>query len=193
MKERLYAALSKADQRLVGGGMVVLLLLIAFEGWHLGLRAPFAQYRQLHESRLSLEDALGSLRSHDSELTRLHGELQGLQDRIRRELRVPQADEQLTAFVMTELDRSAAASGAMLKGVKPGARRLIGAFDEISYDLTAEGPYLLLCDWLMTLERELGHSAAITDFSMKATDARQVAATLKVAFYRPAKAQAPAK
>lgn len=193
MKERFYAVFSKADPRLVSGGMILLLLLIAFEGWHLGLRAPFAQYRQLYETRVALADAVGSPRSHDGELTRLHGELQRLQDRMRRELRVPQADEQLTAFVMTELDRSAAASGAMLKGVKPGVRRLVGTFDEISYDLTAEGPYLLLCDWLMTLERELGHSAAITDFSMKTTDARQVAAALKISFYRPAKAQAPAK
>jgi Tfp pilus assembly protein PilO len=185
MKERILAALATRDIRLVWSGMLLLIALLAFEGWHLVIRAPLQQYHQLQESRTILAALLAASPRPAAELERLAGEVRTVAERLERELRVPQSDDQLTAYVMAELDRSVSRTGAVLKGVKPGTRQQVSGFDEISYVVVAEGKYLTLCGWLMALEQSLGPGAAVTQFSMKATEAGSVTLTLHVAFYRP--------
>jgi hypothetical protein len=87
---------------------------------------------------------------------------------------------------MTELDRAAERRGIALTSVKPGARRQVLSFEEIGFDVGAQGKYLLLCQWLLDFERTLGRSATVTDFTMSSlNDKGQVALTLKVVLYRP--------
>src|SRR6266700_3803621 len=67
-----------------------------------------------------------------------------------------------------------------------GARRQVLSFEEIAFEVSAQGQYLLLCEWLLDFERTLGRSATVTDFTMRSVDeGRQVGLTLKVALYRP--------
>jgi hypothetical protein len=148
------------------------------------LRSPLAQYQQLRATRAGLAAVVAASPREPAELAHRAAEVQALAERLKSELRAAQSDEQLTAHLMTELDHSAGRGGVVLKGVKPGARKAVGSFEEISYDVSAEGTYLMLCGWLLDLERVLGPSAAVTEFSMKATDTRDAAVTLKLAVYR---------
>ena len=184
MKDRLLAALSKADPRTLWLAMAAVVALLAFEGWHLGLRAPLAEYQQLRATRAGLAAVVAASPREPAELAQLSAEVQALGERLKGELRTPQSDEQLTAHLMTELDQSAGSSGAVLKGVKPGGQKAVGGFDEVSYDVSAEGKYLMVSRWLVDLERVLGSSAAVTEFTMKAGESRQAAVTLKLALYR---------
>ena len=184
MKERLFSSLSKLDPRMLWVVMAAVVTLVAFEAWHLVLRAPLTQLQQLRATRAGLAAVAAASPREPAALAQLSAEVQALGERLKGELRSPQSDEQLTAHLMTELDQSAASSGAALKGVKPGAQKAAGAFDEVAYDVSAEGQYLMVSRWLLDLERVLGPSAAVTEFSMKATDSRQAAVTLKLALYR---------
>ena len=54
MKERMLAALARLDPRLLLGLMVLILGVVAVEGWLLLLRAPLAEYQKLISTRESL-------------------------------------------------------------------------------------------------------------------------------------------
>ena len=187
MIERLHPALSKADPRVVALGMVLIAALVAFEGWHLVLRKPINEYQQLRAKRTGLAAVVAASPREPAELTRLAAEVQSLDEKLKGELRASQSDEQLTTRLVSELDQSAASGGTVLKGVKPGSRTAAGAFEEVAFDVAAEGQYLKVSGWLMDLERVLGPSAAITEINMKASNERQADVTLKLAVYRGTK------
>ena len=184
MRARIETFLTSADPRLIWICVAAIAALIAFEGWHLFVRVPFTQYRQLHDTRVALASALTAAPREPAALALVSADVRTLSDKLREELKGAESDEQLTAFVMTELDRSATASRTLLKGVRPASKKTVSAFQEISYDVAAEGRYLTLCNWMLDLERALGQSAAVAEFTLRATEARQAIATVKVAFYR---------
>lgn len=184
MKDRWFAVLSKANPRMLWLGMAALAAFVAFEGWHLVLRVPYTQFKELRAQRLGLAAVMAASPREPAELARLSSEVQALTERLKGELRPPQTDEQLTAHLMTELDQSASTSGAALKAVKPSVQKALGGFEEVAYEVSAEGKYLMLSRWLMNLERVLGPSVAVAEFNMKATDTRDAVVTLKLAVYR---------
>ena len=103
-------------------------------------------------------------------------------------------DRQMASEVMANLDRSAAASGITLTGIRPGARRQVLEFEEISFDVSAQGKYLRLCQWLLDFERTLGRNATVSEFTMKSADeGRLVALNLKAVLYRPLRTPGAAK
>jgi Tfp pilus assembly protein PilO len=185
MKNRFQTAVLNADPRVVWFGIMAIALFVAFEGWHLVLRTPLTQWRQLHDTRVALAAAMASAPREPAELSRIADEVKTLRDTLREELKAGQSDEQLTALLMADLDRSASSGGAVLKGVKPGGRQSVGGFSEVSYEVSAEGRYVMLGRWMLDLESVLGRSAAVTEFSLKALpETRQASASLKVALYR---------
>jgi len=187
--ERIYATLAKLDPRVLLACMIFIAGLFVFEGWVLVIRKPFAQYRQLAATRASLAATVGALGNQSGELTRLAAELKLLSDRLTGELHPPKSKDQMAAALMSELDRSADRDGVMLTGVKPGARTQVQAFEQLAFDVSARGKYLMLCEWLMNFEHTLGQNATVTEFQMQSADAgRQVALTLKVALYLPLQA-----
>jgi Tfp pilus assembly protein PilO len=185
MKQRILAVLSGRDERLVIGAMVLLVVLIAFEGWQFVLKTPFTKYRQVRENRVALASAIAAAPRGAPELAALAAEVQEVVRRLDAELQVPHSDDQLAAVLITELDRSAAENGVRLKAVKPGPRGTVGLFEEISYEVAAEGKYVALCRWLIQLENAVGGRAAVHSFALK-TEADHVWATLRLALYRSA-------
>ncbi len=186
MRERLLAALAGLDARLFLGGMVLVLALVAGEGWLLVLRKPLAEYQKLAATRETLALSLGAAPSQQGELARLAAELREITARLGAQLRPPGPDDQIASMVMAELDRSAALNGITLVGIRPGARRQVQSFEEVLFEVNAQGKYLQLSQWLLDFERTLGRGATVSEFSMKAADeGRLVALTLKVALYRP--------
>lgn len=185
MKQRILAILSGRDERLVVGAMVLVAALVAFEGWHLLLKTPFAKYRQVRETRVALASAIAAAPRVAPDLSALAAEVQESVGRLRGELQVPHSDDQLTAILMAELDRSAAQNAVRLKAVRPGSRSTIGSFEEVAYEVVAEGKYPALCRWLMQLENAVGGRAAVHGFALK-TEADHVSAGLRLALYRPA-------
>ena len=194
MRERLLAALAGLDARLFLGGMVLLLALVAGEGWLLVLRKPLTEYQTLAATRETLALSLGAAPSQQGELGRLAAELKQITARLGAQLRPPGPDDQIASMVMAELDRAASLNGITLAGIRPGARRQVQSFEEILFEVNAQGKYLQLCQWLMDFERTLGQSATVSEFSMKSADeGRLVALSLKVALYRPMQVAGAAK
>src|SRR5947199_298526 len=116
----MLAALAKVEPRVLLGIMICLLGLLVFEGWILVLGKPLAQYRQAASTRASLASTVEAPANQRIELSRLAAELKLITDRLAGELRLRGSDDQMAASLMSELDRSAARSGVMLTGVKPG-------------------------------------------------------------------------
>jgi Tfp pilus assembly protein PilO len=186
MKEQMLAALARLDPRLLLGLMILVAGLVAFEGWSLLLRAPLAEYQKLISTRESLALSLAAAPSQQGELARLAAELRQVSARLTGQLRPPAPDDQMASLVMAELDRSAGQNGITLAGIRPGPRREVLGFEEVSFEVSAQGNYLRLCQWLMDFERTLGQSATVSEFTMKAAgEGRVIALTLKLGLYRP--------
>jgi len=84
------------------------------------------------------------------------------------------------------IDSAAAAAGVKLTSLKPAGRRAVVAFEELSFEVGAQGRYLALCQWLLGFEQRIGRSATVSEFTMKSSDeGRQVMLTLRLALYRP--------
>jgi Tfp pilus assembly protein PilO len=194
MKQQMLAALAKLDPRLLLGLMILVAGLTAFEGWSLLLRAPLAEYQKLISTRESLALSLAATPSQQGELARLAAELRQVSARLTGQLRPPAPDDQIASLVMAELDRSAGQNGITLAGIRPGPRREVLGFEEASFEVSAQGNYLRLCQWLMDFERTLGQSATVSEFTMKAAgDGRVLALTLNVGLYRPLQLSGVAK
>lgn len=194
MTQRLMQALVKLDPRLVLGLMVLIVALVAFEGWFLILRQPYAEYRQKLSARATLASSLSQSADQSGELARLATELKQLKDKLADELRLAASDDKMAASLMGALDHSAASYGVMLSGVKPGQKRPVPLFEEVSFEVSAKGGYLQLCEWMLDLGRTLGNSATVTEFDMKSVeDGRQVVLSMVVALYRPLKPNELAK
>ena len=194
MIQRMLAALARLDPRLLVGLMILIVGLSAFEGWLLLLRAPLAEYQKLISTRESMALSLAAAPSQQGELARLAAELSQVSARLTGQLRPPAPDDQIASLVMAELDRSAGENGITLAGIRPGPRREVLSFEEASFEVSAQGNYLRLSQWLMDFERTLGQSATVSEFTMKAADeGRVVALTLKVDLYRPLQLSGVAK
>ena len=186
MIQRILGVLSRISPRSLLLAMMFIVSAAAFEGWFLVLRAPWGEYHRLAATRESLAAAVAMSATQQGELSRLTAELKQLSDRLSDELHAPAPEEQLAVSLMTELDHAAARKGLTLTSVKPGARRQVLSFEEIAFEVSAQGQYLLLCEWLLDFEHTLGRSATVTDFTMRSIEeGRQVGLTLKVALYRP--------
>jgi Tfp pilus assembly protein PilO len=194
MKERMLALLAKLDPRLLLGLVILVAGLAAFEGWLLLLRAPLVEYQKLISTRESLALLLAAAPSQQGELARLAAELGEVSARLTGRLRPPAPDDQMASQVMAELDRSAGQNGITLAGIRPGPRREVLGFEEVSFEVSAQGNYLRLCQWLMDFERTLGQSATVSEFTMKTVDDRRLLGlTLKVGLYRPLQLSGVAK
>ena len=194
MSPRLTAALTRLDPRVLLGGMLFIVGLVAGEGWLLVLSKPYAEYQTLITTSESLSASLTRLPRKDSDLVQLAEELRQVSERLTGQMPATTPDDQIASEVMANLDRSAAANGVTLTGIRPGVRRQVLEFEEISFDVSAQGRYLRLCQWLLDFDRTLGRNATVSEFTMKSADeGRQVALNLKAVLYRPLRAPGAAK
>lgn len=182
----LTLALSKLNPRMVLGVMLVLVLLLAFEGWMLVLRKPYANYQKALSTRVALSAALQQSPDQTGELNRMTTELKQLSDRLGGELRLPASDDKMAASLMAALDRSSALHQVTLISIKPGERKPVSVFEEVAFEVSAKGTYLQLCAWLLDFGNSLGNNATVTEFDMKTADeGKKVTLALKIALYRP--------
>jgi len=184
------AALVRALSRLSPGAFWALGLLVvvalALEAWMLVLRQPLAAYRDLAAARDSLRAIEQMTASQQEELRRASARNQALAAQLAAQLHAPAPEEQLTVALMRQLDQAAAGAGVKLTSLKPAGRRAVLAFEELSFEVGAQGRYLALCQWLLGFERLIGRSATVSEFNMKSSDeGRQVMLTLRLALYRP--------
>jgi Tfp pilus assembly protein PilO len=185
MNARLLAAASKLSPQ--AWWLLVLLVgaAVALEGWLLLLREPVNTYREVSAARESLRAIEEMMAAQQAEQQRASLRTRQLAERLSAELGAP-SEEQLTVALMRKLDQAAAREGVRLTSLKPGARRPVLSFEELSFDVGAQGNYLPLCQWLLDFEQSLGKFATVTDFSMRAAEGgRQVTLNLRLALYRP--------
>lgn len=188
MMDRVIDAIGKLDHRLVSGIMLLIVSLLVLEGWMLVLRKPYAEYQQIAASRASLESGLSRPSDQTTDLEKLTIELKHLTEKLGSELPLSASDDKMAASLMEALDRSAALHGVLLSGVKPKERKPVSVFEEVSFEITAKGPYLHLSEWMMDFGKALGNNAVVTEFDMKNTNEGQnVALSLNIALYRPLK------
>lgn len=194
MSTRLIAALTKLDSRVLLGGLLFIGGLVAGEGWMLILSKPFSDYRALIAASESLSASLSRLPRKESDLGQLAEELRQVSEQLTGQMSGVTPDDQMVSEVMANLDRSAAANGVTLTGIRPGVRRQVLEFEEVSFDVSAQGKYLRLCQWLLDFERTLGRNATVSEFTMKSADeGRLVALNLKTVLYRPLRSPGAAK
>lgn len=194
MMDKVVDAISRLNPRLVIGIMLLIVSLLAIEGWMLVLRKPYAEYQQIVATRASLASTLSMASDQSSDLEKLTIELKQLTEKLGGELRLPASDDKMAASLMEALDRSAVVHGVTLSGVKPKERKQVSVFEEVSFEITAKGPYLHLCAWMLDFGKTLGNNATITEFDMKNTNEdRKVALSLNIALYRPLKFNEVAK
>lgn len=194
MMNSVIVALSKLNPRVVIGLMLLIVSLLAIEGWMLVLRKPYAEYQQIAATRASLASTLSLSSDQSSDLEKLTVELKQLTEKLGGELLLPASDDKMAASLMEALDRSAAVYGVTLSGIKPKERKQVSVFEEVSFEITAKGPYLHLCEWMLDFGKTLGNNATITEFDMKNTnEQRKVALSLNIALYRPLKFNEVAK
>lgn len=187
-------AIGKLHPRLVIGIMLLIVGVLAIEGWMLVLRKPYAEYQKSVATRASLESMLSVASEQTGDLERLTIELKQLTEKLGGELRLAASDDKMAASLMEALDRSAAVHGVTLSGVKPKERKQVSVFEEVSFEVTAKGPYLQLCEWMLDFGNTLGNNATITEFDVKyANEPRKVALSLSIALYRPLKFKEVAK
>jgi Tfp pilus assembly protein PilO len=188
MIDKTTLALSKLNKNLVLGVMLLIVALIAFEGWILMLRKPYTEYRQIIETKQSLLSSLRQTPNQSSELGKIATELKQLTEKLSGELRLPASDDKMAASLMEALDHSATLHGITLISVKPKERKQVSVFEEVSFEISAKGSYLHLCNWMLDFGKTLGNSATVTEFDMKsAEEGKQVALSLNIALYRPLK------
>ncbi|MDO9393103.1 MAG: type 4a pilus biogenesis protein PilO [Methylotenera sp.] len=179
-------ALGKLNPHLVFGLMLFFVLLLAFEGWILLLRKPYAEYQQILSTRESLTASLRQMPDQSSELGRIAAELKQLSDKLSGELRLPASDDKMAASLMEALDQSAGLHSVTLASLKPKERKQVSVFEEVSFEVSAKGSYLRLCAWMLDFEKTLGNSATVTEFDMKTADeGKQVTLSMNIALYRP--------
>jgi Tfp pilus assembly protein PilO len=194
MSPRMTAALTRLDSRVLLGGMLFIIGLVAVEGWLLVLSKPVAEYQTLIAASESLSASLTRLPRRESDLAQLAEELRQVSEQLSGQMPAPTSDDQMASEVMASLDRSAAANGITLTGIRPGVRRQVLEFEEVSFDVSAQGKYLRLCQWLLDFERTLGRNATVSEFTMKSADeGRLVALNLKAVLYRPLRTAGSAK
>lgn len=194
MMTKAAQALGKLNPRLVYGLMLLIVGLLAFEGWILLLRKPYAEYRQILSTRESLVSSLSQSPDQLSELDKLANELKHLSEKLSGELRLPASDDKMAASLMEELDRSASMHDVVLASVKPKERKQVSVFEEVSFEVSAKGSYLHLCAWMLGFAKTLGNNATVTEFDMKSSDeGKQVALSLNIALYRPLRLNEVAK
>ena len=186
MMKAIIQALGKLDRRLLQGTMLMLVALVLKAGFV--LRKPHAEYQKILATRIALSSALKNAPDQSGELGKMANELKQLSDKLSGELHLSASDDKMAASVMEALDKSASAHGLTLISIKPGERKPVSVFEEISFEVNAKGGYLQLCQWLLDFGTKLGSNATITEFDMKSADeGRQVALSLKIALYRPLK------
>lgn len=186
MIQRLVDFLTPLNSRMVTAVMLLLVALLAFEGWMLVLRQPFAAYEQSRTARLSLADSLSQSPDVSIELKQVVSELQQLSDKLSGQLHMPASDDEIAATLMAALDQSAARHGLTLSSVVPGERNPVSVFEEVPFEVSATGPYLRLAAWMLDFENTLGHNSAVADFDMKtAGHGDLVNLSLRIALYRP--------
>ncbi len=186
MTKWMHTTLSRVPPRALVLALVLAVAVVGFEGWYLLLRKPLVEYRRLTATTAALTAAVKSPASQQAELNRLQAEVRQISERVAGELRLPAAEDETASFLMTELDRTAARDGVVLTGVKPGGRRQVLGFEEVAFEVGAQGKYLPLCQWLRDFRDTLGQGATVTDFEMTSIEeGGRGALSLKLALYRP--------
>ena len=186
MIKNVVNTLNKLNPRIVFGFMLVFVLLLAFEGWILLLRKPYAEYQQILSTRESLTASLQQTPNQSSELGQITAELKQLSEKLSGELRLPASDDKMAASLMEALDHSARLHSINLASLKPKERKQVSVFEEVSFEVSAKGSYLELCTWMLDFAKTLGNSATVTEFEMKtANEGKQVELSMNIALYRP--------
>jgi Tfp pilus assembly protein PilO len=186
MMRRFIDALGGIDTRVVSGTMLLLIGLVAFESWMMVLRGPLAEYRQIRAAHRVLAAAVQQSPLQLDELGKVTSELKLLSDKLSGQLHIRASDDEMAASLMAALDQSAAPYGIELSSMKPGARRQVSVFEEVSFEVSGRGNYLQLCQWMLDFEKTLGNSATISEFDMRTADSDgHVILSFNIALYRP--------
>jgi Tfp pilus assembly protein PilO len=188
MMQRWFKVLGRVDSRAMGGVMLILIGLLIVEAWLLLLRAPFVDYRQLRATHRAIAAAVTNAPRQLDDMGRVASELKLLTDKLSGQLHIRASDNEMAAALMSALDQSATPHGIALSSMKPGERKQVSVFEEVSFAVGGTGSYLELCQWMLDLEQALGNSATISEFDMKtAGESGQVVLSFNIALYRPLK------
>lgn len=169
MNAKLLGRLGALPPRTLLLAMGGVLLLVALEGWLLGLRQPWTQYAQMRQARAAQVARPLDQAALQAEASRLEAELKRLDARL-QDSGAQRPREELVADVAERVARLAATHGVRLGGIRPGPVRRAGGLENMPIDLQLTGRYAALADWLREAERAL-QPLAVTRFAIQSGDA----------------------
>lgn len=188
MKARLLGWLSALDKRVLLGAMAAILALAGVESWFLILRAPLAELRNQSAQHADLAGANASGVDTAEQIERVTAELARL-DRALGGESGTHSDDRMILFLMDALGQIATRQGVSLGSVRPGARRMVEAFEETTYDIEARGEYRSLFQWLREAQAGVA-PLVVAEFTLRSLDdSPRIALSLKLADYRPVTVQ----
>ena len=166
-------------QLLLGGSLAVVAALF----WMLLLRAPLAQVRALQAERDQLQQVVAEVDQYQRGNAALELELTGLKRGLNN-LDPQRSTDQLLLEQIRQVDQRAAHHAVLLRGATPGPISKAVTFDEIPFDLEAEGRYQDLVDWMNDIDSAMP-TLAIVRFALHPADTPgQLTMKLRLAAYR---------
>jgi Tfp pilus assembly protein PilO len=183
---RIAQALAKLSPGMLTLLSALVIGALVLEAWILVLRQPFAAYRELSAARQSLRAIEELMAAQELELRQASARHKELSQRLGAELGETAPEEQLTVSLMRKLDQAASRAGIKLTSLKPAGHRPVLSFEELSFEVGAQGKYLALCQWLLGFEELIGKFATVSELTMRSVeDGKQVSLSLRLALYRP--------
>lgn len=174
-------ALPARQLHLIGGG---LLLVLAAVLWTYGLRAPLTQLRAVRAEQQRLEAGGADPRPLAAQLAQLDTEIKTLSTRLGLGATHP-APAKMLLTLMGDVNRLALAHGITVNGVTPSQDVQTMVFDQVGFELDANGSYSALLAWMAAIEATQVN-IAIAGFDMEpGKSAGQIHLKIRIAAYRP--------
>lgn len=185
MLDDILDRLGEREQRLVGGGILLLSLAALFT---YVLQAPLKVYRSGLASRALLEQAALQGAEIGVQLEQLRAEVAGLERQLHGDTaNLP--DKQLEAFVVGRLQTISWRNGVELISVEPTSGEAVATFSESLFHVELSGNYFDLFDWFSDVNDELGF-VVIKEYQMRpvenVADDPLLVVNLTIASYRTA-------
>lgn len=174
-------ALPARQLHLIGAG---LLLVLAAGLWTYGLRAPLTQLRAVRAEQQRLQAGGADPRPLAAQLAQLDADIVAVSTRMGLGAAHP-APATMLVTLMGDVNRLALAHGITVNAVTPSQDVQTMVFDQVGFELDANGSYTALLAWMAAIEAAQVN-IAIAGFEMEpAKAAGQIHARIRIAAYRP--------
>jgi Tfp pilus assembly protein PilO len=182
--KQVMALLTRVPARQLNMLLCGVLLIVAALAWSIGIQKPLMSWRVTDRERARLT----SLDTNPGASDAQHKALVEQVARLTHDLHLDEPQrhpDELLLSLISEADRSARRHDIQLGGAVPGPVRKLVIFEEISFDVNAQGSYQSLMDWIADLEQTFAALAVLHFRITPSTEPSRLNMRVRVAAYKP--------